>query len=181
MKNFKSLVFASIFTLLGTATLFAQANIATATASATIVQDLAIEKNQDLNFGIVIPGSSATTVILAPATGGVTIGTGLGQILNTASATATSAAEFTVTGSGLSIFTTTLPTSINITNTEASGETMVVDTFLSTADIAGVTLGSVLGELDVTSTFQVGATLNVGANQAAGLYTGTFDVEVNYL
>lgn len=29
-------------------------------------------------------------------------------------------------------------------------------------------------------TFRVGATLNVGANQMDGLYTGTFDVEVQY-
>jgi hypothetical protein len=29
-------------------------------------------------------------------------------------------------------------------------------------------------------TFRVGATLNVAANQADGLYTGTFDVDVQY-
>ncbi len=31
-----------------------------------------------------------------------------------------------------------------------------------------------------SDTFNVGATLNVGATQAAGTYSGTFDVTVNY-
>lgn len=180
MKNFKNLAFTAILSTFGILTVSAQlTNVATANASATIVQDLKIEKTNDLNFGVVIPSSSASSFILAPA-GGLTISIGsLSQILSDQTAASPEAAAFTVTGSGVSIFTISLPSSITITN--ANDDTMTVDTFLSSLPIAGVTLGGVLGDLSITEDFTVGAKLNVGADQAAGLYTGTFDVTVNYL
>ena len=51
---------------------------------------------------------------------------------------------------------------------------MTVDTF---TDDAGVNPKLPAGGSD---TFNVGATLNVGATQAAGTYSGTFAVTVNY-
>ncbi len=50
---------------------------------------------------------------------------------------------------------------------------MTVDTF---NDDAGATPTLVGG----SDTFNVGATLNVGAAQVAGTYSGTFAVTVNY-
>ena len=169
MKTFKNLVFTAILSTFGILNATAQlTNTATANASATIVQDLTIEKS-----------SSASSFILAPA-GGLTISVGsVSQILGDQTAASPEAAAFEVTGSGISIFTISLPTSIDITN--ANDDTMTVDTFTSSLPIAGVTLGGVLGDLSVTEDFTVGAKLNVGADQAAGLYTGTFDVTVNYL
>jgi spore coat protein U-like protein len=180
MKTFKNLVFTAVLSTFGILTATAQlTNTATANASATIVQDLTIEKTNDLNFGVVIPSSSASSFILAPA-GGLTISVGsVSQILGDQTAASPEAAAFEVTGSGISIFTISLPTSIDITNT--NDDTMTVDTFTSSLPVAGVTLGGVLGDLSVTEDFTVGAKLNVGADQAAGLYTGTFDVTVNYL
>jgi len=51
------------------------------------------------------------------------------------------------------------------------------------ADLAGTVVVSPAGAKTVTGgafTFNVGATLNVGATQASGTYSGTFAVTVNY-
>ena len=54
---------------------------------------------------------------------------------------------------------------------------MTVDTF--TSDIASGALSGALGAAGSQS-FYVGGKLHVGANQAAGNYTGTFTVTVAY-
>ncbi len=181
MKNFKSLLLVVGISAFGISISNAQlTNTASATASATIVQDLTIAKTNDMNFGVIIPSSTvASTFILAPA-GGLTVGVGnINQILGDQTAASPEAAAFTVTGSGLSIFTISLPTTLQIIN--PTSQAMTVNTFTSSLAVAGVTLGGTLGALSVTENFTVGATLNVGTGQAAGLYTGTFDVTVNYL
>ena len=55
----------------------------------------------------------------------------------------------------------------------SGGDTVTVDTF--TDDTAGT--GTLAGGSD---SFNVGATLNLGANQPAGNYTGTYTVTVEY-
>lgn len=150
---------------------FAQAT-ASATATATIIEPIAISKTEDMNFGnVAVIG--AGTVVLAPAssrtaTGGVTLPVNAGTV---------TAAEFEVTGEGDNTYSITLPSS-DYTITRVSGsETMAVNTFVSNP-----TAGSG-GQLTAgTQTLFVGATLNVGAAQVPGVYTnGTgFDVTVNY-
>jgi hypothetical protein len=54
-----------------------------------------------------------------------------------------------------------------------AGVLMNLTDFVHDAGIAPALVGG-------TNTFQVGATLNVGINQAAGVYTATFPVTVNY-
>lgn len=150
---------------------FAQAT-ASATATATIIEPIAITQIEDMNFGnVAVIG--AGTVILTPAstrtaTGGVTLPVSAGTV---------SAAEFEVTGEGNNTYSITLPAG-NYTITRVSGsETMTVNTFVSNPTVgAGGQLNS------GTQTLQVGATLNVGAAQVPGVYTNAvgFDVTVNY-
>jgi hypothetical protein len=70
-------------------------------------------------------------------------------------------------------FTIEVPTSIVI-ETEGGADQMTVDNFISSLGADSV--------LDVNgeATLEVGATLNVSAQQAAGLYSGSFDVIVAY-
>ena len=67
------------------------------------------------------------------------------------------------------------PTRIVSTSVTLTGSLSGTMTSTLTYSAATVTLGATGGS------FQVGGTLSVGANQAAGDYTGTFNVTANYL
>ena len=169
MKKTGKIVTIAILLFLGCAgSSFAQVS-ATATASATIITPITISKTVDMNFGNVAVSGTGGTVVLTPGgtrslTGGVTLPVVGGTI---------TAASFTVTGSTTYTFSISLPGSpITIT----SGlNTMTVGTFISDPTPTGTLSGG-------TATVNVGATLNVGASQAAGTYvSGTpFTVTVNY-
>jgi len=153
-------------------TSFAQVGVSTtATASGTIVVPIAITKTVDMNFGNVAVNGFAGTVVLAPAgtrtaTGGVTLPATSGTI---------AAAEFTVTGQTGYTYSITLPSTA--TTVTSGSNNMTVNVFTSNpADGTAVLTGG-------TQTLKVGATLNVGAGQAAGTYVSAptgFEVKVNY-
>ncbi|MDD4425811.1 MAG: DUF4402 domain-containing protein, partial [Mariniphaga sp.] len=136
---------------------------AEANAAANIISPMAITKNVDLNFGNIAAGTSAGTVELG--TDGERTETNV--ILPSVTGTVT-AAEFTVTGLTGSTYAITLPTTVTITS---GANNMTIDNFTNNATNT-LTAG--------TETFNVGATLNVKAEQAVGLYQGTFDVTVDY-
>lgn len=126
-----------------------------------------ISNNRALAFGEVATGPTPGTAIVTPAgvrtlTGGVTPGPSGGV----------TSAQFTVTGIPLFTYAITLPGSAVLTS---GGNTMTVNTFTSNPSGTGQ-LQVILGSQILT----VGATLNVGANQASGTYTGTFNVTVVY-
>jgi len=140
---------------------------ATGTANATIVTPISILAVNTLEFGqIIAPAANATVTV---STAGARSSTD--TILQTE--TGVRQATFTVSGQAAYNFTVTLP-SAAVTLNGPSGATMTVDTF--TSDPNGT------GTLDGTGnkTLNVGATLHVGGSQAAGSYTGSFDVTVNY-
>ena len=168
MKKF--LVFtAAILTTVG---VFAQGNptaSATATASANIIQPLEIVKTADLAFGNIASGTSEGTVVIATdgartSTGGVTL-IEAGNVSN--------AASFDVNGLADASFTIEVPASIVI-ETAGGADQMTVDNFVSSLGADSVL------DANGEATLQVGATLNVSAQQAAGLYSGSFDVIVAY-
>lgn len=144
---------------------------ASAPTSAAVVAPISIVKATDLNFGNVAVSSIPGTAILAPAstrtkTGGVTLPATAGTV---------TAASFTVGGEVGYTYIITLPTT-DFTITDAvSTQTMIVNAFNSTPDATGTLTTS-------SETLLVGATLNVGADQVAGLYKNAtgFDVTVNY-
>jgi hypothetical protein len=149
-------------------TAFGQGATVSANATATIIAPIAITNSTDLAFGnVAVSATLAGTVVLSPLgvrtpTAGVTLPAVTGTF---------SAATFSVTGSGASTYAITLPASITLTGVPSG--TMTVDNFTSNPSGTGaLTAGA--------QTLTVGGTLNVGAAQAAGTYTGTFNVTVNY-
>ena len=138
---------------------------ATGHASATIITPLTIAESVQLNFGTIAPGTNADTLIVSPS-GSPTIG----SYLQTAG-TPAAAAAFTVNGQGTLAYAITLP-SAAVTLTSGA-DSMSVDTFVSTPSGSGALAAG-------TQTVNVGATLHVGASQAAGSYTGTYSVTVAY-
>jgi uncharacterized membrane protein len=169
MKHLRKLIsFAVIFAGI-TISAYAQVS-ATATASGTIVGPIGITNTADMNFGNVAVSAVAGTVVMTPAavrstTGGCTLPAITGTV---------AAGAFNVTGAANYTYAITLPGAA--TTITSGGNTMTVDTWTSTPSGTGTL--SAGGSQALT----VGATLNVGASQAAGSYvSGTpFTVTVNY-
>ncbi|HYR27817.1 MAG TPA: DUF4402 domain-containing protein [Thermoanaerobaculia bacterium] len=165
----RRIAFALVVVSLFSVAAFGQASAtATANATARVVTPIAIAKLTDLNFGSLIASPAAGTVTIDPA-GTRTSGGGV-TLLNSPY----SAATFNVTGEPLTAYTITLPNAIPIVHTVNNAFTMVVNTFASNPSGTGTL--SALGAQQLN----VGATLQVAAGQASGLYTGTFDVTVAY-
>jgi hypothetical protein len=137
-----------------------------ASATAVIITPISIVKSADLSFGNIIASATAGTVTVdfsngRTQSGGATFPSVDGTI---------SSAEFVATGFTGALYTITLPVDGAI-KLSGTGTDMDLTGF---AHNANETLDG------GTETFQVGATLNVNADQAAGTYTGAFDVIVNY-
>jgi hypothetical protein len=169
MKNITKLFAIAIVVIGSASTSFAQVT-ATASTSATIITPIAITKTVDMNFGnVAVSPTIAGTVVLVPAgtrskTGGVTLPVTAGTV---------TAAKFNVTGQTGATYSITLPPAdITLSN---GTQTMTVGTFTSTPVATGTLTGG-------TEEISVGATLNVAAGQASGLYTNASDlfVTVNY-
>ncbi len=179
MKNLK--FFTLAIAILGlTATSFAQntssSATTTASASAYILKHIEITKDVDLSFGGIIADGAAISDVKVFADGtATTYGTAKVSAI-TGTAGTVKPATFTVKGETGSTFAVTLPADGVVTIKETvTNQTMDVKGFttnLTDAAAATLTAG--------TNTFNVGATLVVGANQTAGNYTGSFSVTVNY-
>jgi Domain of unknown function (DUF4402) len=148
-------------------------------AQATVVDRLGIVKNRDLNFGRIIPGATAGTVVLSPA--GVRSATGGARLATGPSSTA----SFSGFGSNNQTITLAIASATSTLTRAGGGGSMTMDTFTvgstPTAIISTTPLGFRVNSPTGIFTFPVGATLRVGANQAPGTYTGTFTVIISYL
>ncbi|SBV34736.1 conserved exported protein of unknown function [uncultured Sphingopyxis sp.] len=140
----------------------AQAATATGTATAKILRQITLTKTSDLQYATIISGATASTVAVSTA-GGVTCGAGL-----TCTGT-TAAGSFDVAGSSGAVVLVGGDSSVTLNG--SLGGTM---TSTLTYSAPNITLGATGGS------FQVGGTLSVGANQASGDYSGTFNVTANY-
>lgn len=121
----------------------------------------------NLAFGYIIPSGSAGTVVIS-TTGSPTYTnvTGTGALTR-------GAAQFQAEGVANATYTVAVSSSAAISDGALPvAHTMTVDNFTKSAI-------SPLGA-DGKATFTVGGTLNVAASQAAGSYTGTFDVTATY-
>ncbi len=136
---------------------------ATISVTATLGAPISISNTTSLEFGRLVPTGTAGTVTVTPAGARSAINVDLlgGTV---------GAAGFSVTGEGSQAYAITLPSSATLTS---GGNTMTVDTF---AHDAGGSPALSSG----SDSFNVGATLQVGGSQAAGAYSGTYAVTVNY-
>jgi hypothetical protein len=140
----------------------------TASGQVSILSPLSVLKNADLDFGeLVVTGSGIA--VMDPVAGSLST---TGGVIK--AGTAAHAAQFTGTGSKNSIVHIRVPTT-PITVTRVGGtETMTVSNWtLNQAANLKVPPNDIFN-------FAVGATLNVGAAQAVGTYSGTFQVTVQY-
>lgn len=147
---------------------FAQASdTEPANASANIIAPITLTKVTDLVFGDIVPNTTAGTVVMN--TSGTVTGTTGGV---TALASTRNAATFTVAGQTGRAYTVSPIANITISN--VAGPDMIIN---PSSDCGG---GACVVGVAGGTTVRVGGTLNVGANQPAALYTGTFSVTVTY-
>jgi hypothetical protein len=145
------------------------ADAVTTPAGATIAAAITIVHTAHLHFGQVIAGAGAGTVDQTAAASPTRTATGC-TLGNT---TGMSPATFTVGGEPNATYAISLPDDVTVTLT-GPGDPMAVTDFVSSPSGTGTLSGG------GSETLYVGGTLNVGAAQVAGAYTGTFDVTVTY-
>ncbi len=161
----------SLLALLVALPAFSQATAPTASATAIVRANiqvpLSITKMSDLNFGTTIATPLAGKVTVDPF--GVRTATG-GVVLANTSVFGVSAAAFQVNGEANTTFSVVLPASAQMIFGAFS---MLVDGFVTDGAPYKLSVngGQRLG---------VGASMTVGANQAPGLYSGSFTVTVAY-
>lgn len=134
------------------------------TATVTIKTPISVAEDTPLAFGTVIPtvATNSASVVLdfADGTSGST----------NATVTGATSGDFTVSGADSSSFVLSGLGTVQMTGT---GTDMPLT--LTSSPAAG-TLALSSGTLAIA----VGGTLTVGANQASGAYTASYDVTVNY-
>ena len=130
-----------------------------------------LTNTRGLDFGKFVAGTGGT-VVMSPA--GARSRTGGVILLNSASA---NSASFAVGKSGggkpLKTVSFSLPSDSAVRLTSGSNS-MAVTTFVS-SPAAGIS-----NNMSSTPTVTVGATLQVGANQAPGTYSGSFSLIANF-
>jgi hypothetical protein len=157
---------------LGVASTATAATSDTADVTAEILTALSVTvdpTDNTLDFGAIAPGASAATVVVAP--NGTLTTCPVAVICDMAS----NAPAFDVVGNPNALVYVTF-TNATETLTNLALDTMSVGAFTTNAGVANqLTLdGSGVGS------FTVGGSLTVGASQAAGVYTGTLEVNVAY-
>ena len=154
-------------TYTGTATLRATGLLAEQTATfnvtVTLLQPIIISAIQQMQFGILTSGASATTVRLSTA-GARSIVSGSTSLMGTAKA-----GQFSVTGEPNQTVTVTLPSTVTLTS---GANTMTVSNLTSSP----TPTFNASGQL----TLSVGGDLALAANQKSGVYTGSYVITVNY-
>lgn len=134
-------------------------------------QVITLTQDQGLSFGSLVPFGSPGTLTV----------TFSGAVLdNGVAATSTVAASpgsWSVTGTPDGEYAITLPENGTVTVTDGLGNSMAINNFR-----VGNFTSDTNRTLDSTGadTFTVGAAVSVGANQAPGDYSGTYDVTVAF-
>ena len=150
---------------------------ASATASAQIVQPIRILCGA-MQFGRLAPLPTAPAVVVLPAQGTPLVDTS--NIVVPGTRDFATPSNCTVRGEYLLSFNVTLPTTTTLLS---GGNMMTLDTFTISNEVDGMPLNRLLDTLDGSlglNGFGVGATLHVGAAQPPGMYTGPFQVSVQY-
>ena len=165
----------ALFGALVAAPAFADSEVAT--AEVTIVRPLSFVIDDNLDFGNVIRGTTAGTVTVAPdgtrtRTGGAILANGGGHKPASFAGRGTNNQRVDVSLGAGSIFITGPGVSMRV-HTFVMGST---PTAILTTTPQRFRINSATGVF----AFPVGATLDVGANQAPGAYTGTWNITLNY-
>lgn len=154
--------------------------VETADARATIVDELTLVKTEDLNFGLIAGAPAGTIQMTAAASPACSASAGLAHSGECQPAT------FVGKGQNGLIVRIKKPAADRIRLTGPGPDMTITNLLLNgNPDLTTVQQTPGFSRFRINSasgffTFRLGGQLNVGANQTAGVYTGTFDVDINY-
>lgn len=148
----------------------------TGDAAIHMLRPLGLIESQAMDFGRLTSSSTPGTVLLNPVTdartaaGGVTLLSGGGE-----------AAEFLGVATTFRLVSFSYPTTITLTR-QGGTETMDVTNVTPAPGWFNFGAGFMLRFTGANTVIpaRLGGTLQVGADQAAGIYTGTYNVTLNY-
>jgi hypothetical protein len=121
-----------------------------------------------MSFGSFVAGTGGTVTVTP---GGARMQSG--GVVTVGQGGTYTPASFNVSGTGGASYTITLPLNNTVSLSDASSNTMAVNSFASSPPTGTLSGGGM-------QTIRIGATLTVGNNQPAGMYSGSFNVTVNY-
>ena len=166
---FKTLLAAPVLvTVLATGFGATAANAADAQADATvkIMRPLTVVNNQKLDFGVVIPGTTAGTVKVDKL--------GVRTCTAVTCTKASTAASFTATGTSGELVNVTWDPTVTLTSgTQSMTVALDANTGTQLTLVGAAATGG-------TASYSIGGTLAVAANQAEGTYAGQFKSTVTY-
>jgi hypothetical protein len=142
---------------------------ANSNGKAIILIPLKLTKVQDLDFGTVVTSASSGTVTVDPSTGTATPSGGVTLV-----GTTSTAAQFDFAGTANQQVSFAISSSLPISLTDGVGDSLS----LSALNLS--TTSAIVDPTTLTVQVGVGGTIDVGANQVDGLYSGQFDVTANY-
>ncbi len=154
----------------------AQAVTDNADARAIVLTGGALVASQTLNFGDIVANTAGTVTVTA--TGAVTVTGGVVPL-----ASIRTPGRFTGSGTRNRLIRLTItPTQITVTN--GTGGSMIVDNFTIGA-LSGLNQNGNSSNYRIVAangmfTFNVGARLNIAANQPPGNYSGVYSVDFNF-
>lgn len=137
----------------------------------TLWRPLSVSQTTALSFGWIEVRGGNSVVRLLPQNGTRTVTSGQSGI-NLITSKPGIAGEFAITGNPNTEVKITLPSSVTLTG---PGTPMTVNNFTS-FPVDGTQTLNAAG----TMTLKIGASLNVGTNQAPGTYSGTYTLTVSY-
>lgn len=146
----------------------------------SLIEPLTITKLSDLDFGDLVPGSGGTVVLTSTPTQTCTT---TGGVIHAAECQAATFGGSGATGQRVRI---RRPIGRIITLTGPGADMTVTDITINGDPSLTATQSNPnferfrINSADGTFIFRVGGTLNVGANQEPGIYTGTFDIRLDY-
>ena len=136
---------------------------------AIVVEPLSLLKTEDLRFGDIATGPSAGSVVIDPLSGGRSVTGGVSPLGGQFGP-----ASFAGAASRFSLVFIQQPAAPVVLTRSGGTQTMQI----SALTVQNPRLFLINGRQ--VFEFNVGGTLQVGANQAQGSYVGTFNVTVNY-
>lgn len=181
MKNTNpTLAIVLILTAISSQLIAQTAATKTSEAGAALVVAMSLTETAPMHFGTSSLVNNTGGTIILPSNS--TVLNYSGGVAVSSATPAASNATYHVTGTALESYAVTLPASVTLTHLGTGTGVNTMEITELTARFSGTNADAVTSTISAAGadSFTLGGTLQVGANQVAGVYAGTFNVSIDY-